>query len=137
MPDQHRLARVTLVAVVSAMALAYIVSNIRISGSTPVMPLDDTYIHFQYARVLAEGHPLRYNPDQPPTSGATSLLYPAILAVGYWLTDKRLEWWSLAIGVVCWMLSAWLVYRIATPHGSLSSRRIALGVAASFALSGP
>src|SRR5260221_987376 len=124
MPDQHRLARVTLVAVVSAMALAYIVSNIRISGSTPVMPLDDTYIHFQYAHMLAEGHPLRYNPDQPPTSGATSLLYPAILAGGYWLTDKRLEWWSLAIGVVCWMLSAWVVYRIGARADEGSSRPI-------------
>src|SRR5260370_21311823 len=101
------------------------------------MPMDEVYIHFQYARVLAEGHPLRYNPDQSPTSGATSLLYPAILAVGYWLTDKRLEWWSLAIGVVCWMLSAWLVYRIAARDDDVSSPRIALVVAVAFALSGP
>src|SRR5260370_29942333 len=101
------------------------------------MPMDEVYIHFQYARVLAEGHPLRYNPDQSPTSGATSLLYPAILAVGYWLTDKRLEWWSLAIGVVCWMLSAWLVYRIAAREDDFSSRRVALVVAVAFALSGP
>src|SRR5258708_2913866 len=137
MPDQHRLARVTLIVVVGVVALAYIVSNIRASGATPIMPLDDVYIHFQYARVLAEGHPLRYNPDQPPTSGATSLIYPVILAVGYWLTDKRLEWWSLAIGVVCWMLSAWLVYRIAAREDDVSSRRVALVVAVAFALSGP
>src|SRR5258708_26783149 len=112
MPDQHRLARVTLIVVVGVVALAYIVSNIRVGGATPVMPLDDVYIHFQYARSMAEGHPLRYNPDQPPTSGATSLIYPALLAIGYWLgfTDERLAWWPILIGIVCWIASTWLVY---------------------------
>src|SRR5579859_7304791 len=86
----------------------------------PIMPLDDAYIHFQYARAIAEGHPLRYNPDQPPTSGATSLLYPAILAVGYRLgfTGQRLAWWALGMGALSWLLSSWLVYRIAARDGT-------------------
>src|SRR5260221_9315366 len=102
------------------------------------MPLDDTYIHFQYARAIAEGHAFSYNPDQPATSGATSLIYPAILAIGYELgfTDERLAWWALAIGVICWLASTWLVYRIAARDEAPESHWIALTVPIAFALSG-
>ena len=36
-----------------------------------LMPLDDAYIHFQYAKQTANGHPYIYNPGDDPTSGAT------------------------------------------------------------------
>ena len=49
-----------------------------------VPPLDDTYIHCQYARSIAENHPLRYSsPEDNITTGATSLLYILLLSVGY------------------------------------------------------
>src|SRR5262245_8144121 len=78
------------------------------------MPLDDVYIHFQYARALAEGHPFQYNPGQPATSGATSLLYPVLLAAGYLVgfQGERLAWWAVGIGILSWIGSAWLVYGI-------------------------
>src|SRR5215475_3677802 len=90
------IAWIVLCVVVFTAAFLYLSVGLSASGGpTPVMPLDDTYIHFQYARVLAEGHPLQYNPGQPPTSGATSLLYPLVLAVGYVLgfQGERLAWW--------------------------------------------
>ncbi|HVR03893.1 MAG TPA: hypothetical protein VMT47_17275 [Polyangia bacterium] len=46
----------------------------------PGAALDDAYIHFQYARALAEGHPLRFQPGEPISSGATSVLWPIVLA---------------------------------------------------------
>ncbi|HEX3595472.1 MAG TPA: hypothetical protein VHU80_10230 [Polyangiaceae bacterium] len=49
----------------------------------PGAPLDDTYIHFQYARSIAELHPFRYTPGAAPTPGATSLLWPLLLAPFY------------------------------------------------------
>lgn len=52
-------------------------------GGEMLMPLDDVYIHFQYARQLALGQPYVYNAGEPPTSGATSFLYPYVLAAGY------------------------------------------------------
>jgi hypothetical protein len=140
-PDSRRfyVALAVLLLAVGGAALLYLSAGLRASGgSTPVMPLDDTYIHFQYARALAEGYPFRYNPDQPPTSGATSLLYPLLLAVGYRIgfRGEPLSWWALLIGVLCWFGSAWLVYRIGSRDGSLPAHWIGLAVAVAFALTG-
>src|SRR6185436_20951141 len=90
---QRIIALVVLLIAVVIMAVLYLRANFDATGLPyPVMPLDDTYIHFQYARVLATGHFMQYNPGQPPSSGATSFMYPALLAVGYILgfTAERL-----------------------------------------------
>jgi hypothetical protein len=71
--------------------------------------LDDTYIHFQYARAIAEGHPLRFQATAPVTSGATSALWPAVLAP-FWALgarDDAIVWiaWALsfaALGALAW-----------------------------------
>ncbi len=121
------------------LALVYILDAFQAAGrADPVMPLDDVYIHFQYGRALAEGHPFHYNADQPATSGATSLLYPALLAVGYSLgfQGERLGWWALSLGVLCWVGSAWLVYRIGARKGTLTAHWIGLTVAVGFVLAG-
>ncbi|HLU08653.1 MAG TPA: hypothetical protein VK003_03235, partial [Oceanobacillus sp.] len=93
--------------------VAYTASSFAAGGGQPVMPLDDAYIHFQYARVLAEGHPYQYNADLPPTSGATSFLYPYVLAVGYVLGFKGLNlgMWAMMVGAVALALSAWIIFR--------------------------
>ncbi|MFN8420833.1 MAG: hypothetical protein U0528_16560 [Anaerolineae bacterium] len=106
----------------------------RAGAATPVMPLDDAYIHFQYARAIAEGHPFRYNADQPPSSGATSLLYPFLLALGYKLgfTGLLLGWWALGIGVVSWIAATLLLYLMLARH----DRRIALLLAGAFLFTG-
>ncbi len=49
----------------------------------PAVPLDDAYIHFQYARSLAEGRFFSFVPGEGYTSGATSLLWPTLLAPAY------------------------------------------------------
>src|SRR5262249_13773441 len=64
------------VALVAARAISEVCSKVGHSAA----PLDDAYIHFQYARAIAEGHPLRFQAGEPISSGATSLLWPAILA---------------------------------------------------------
>jgi len=50
--------------------------------------LDDAYIHFQYARAIVEGHPLRFQAGAAITSGATSMLWPALLAP-FWALGAR------------------------------------------------
>lgn len=84
------------------------------SGGRPVAPLDDTYIHFQYARQIARGHPWQYNDGDALSTGATSPLYPFLLAIGYRVgfDGERLVWLALGLGVVSLGLSAWLLYRI-------------------------
>jgi arabinofuranosyltransferase len=47
-------------------------------------PLDDAWIHLQFARNLAEGHGFSFNPGVP-SSGSTAPLWTVILAVVLWL----------------------------------------------------
>ncbi len=48
-------------------------------------PLDDSYIHFQFARSFARFQPFEYVPGGPRVAGATSLLWPALLTPAIWL----------------------------------------------------
>lgn len=48
-------------------------------------PLDDSYIHFQFARSFARFQPFEYASGLPPVAGATSLLWPALLVPAIWL----------------------------------------------------
>lgn len=78
------------------------------------MPLDDVYIHFQYARQMAIGHPYQYNLIDPPTSGATSLLYPYLLTVGYLVGFQGL-WlglWAMILGTISLIIAQLTVYRL-------------------------
>src|SRR5687767_13469159 len=46
-------------------------------------PLDDVFIHFDFARSAAQGHPFEWISGNGYSSGSTSLIYPFVLAVGY------------------------------------------------------
>jgi hypothetical protein len=46
-------------------------------------PLDDVFIHFDYARATARGYPFQWSEGNGFSSGNTSLLYPFVLAAGY------------------------------------------------------
>jgi hypothetical protein len=46
-------------------------------------PLDDVFIHFDYARATARGYPFQWSPGNGYSSGNTSILYPFVLALGY------------------------------------------------------
>ena len=113
--------RRSLFILLLCVALALLVFSIysrqsarAIGGGQVVMPLDDAYIHFQYAHQIAVGQPYVYNPGLPPTSGATSFLYPYLLAVGDLIGFRGLSLglWAMGIGAVALALAAWLVYRI-------------------------
>src|SRR5512142_3328186 len=45
-------------------------------------PLDDTFIHFDFARSTARGFPFQWIDGNGYSSGGTSLLYPFVLALG-------------------------------------------------------
>lgn len=51
-------------------------------------PLDDVFIHFDYARSTALGHPFEWTVGNGYSSGNTSLSYPFVLAAG-WLAGFR------------------------------------------------
>jgi len=100
--------------VVVGLFFGFLLANLQISDSTLIMPLDDVYIHFQYARQLADGQPYIYNPGQPPTSGATSFLYPYILAIGYLIGfhELNLGLWAMIVGAFALLLSLQAIFRV-------------------------
>ncbi|MBL8145696.1 MAG: hypothetical protein JNL34_04850 [Anaerolineae bacterium] len=91
-----------------------------ISGEPALLPLDDAYIHLQYARQLAAGQPYVYNPGLPPTSGATSFLYPYLLAAGALAGADGLTLgiWAIVLGAAALALAGWLILRIGLAVGA-------------------
>jgi hypothetical protein len=83
----------------------------RQTDGQPGAPLDDVYIHFQFARNLATGHGLAFNPDQP-TSGSTSPLWAFLLAGVYRLFGRLLFPAQLLSAVTC-LLTSVAVYALA------------------------
>ncbi len=83
----------------------------------PAAALDDAYIHFQYARAIAEGHPLRFQAAAPVTSGATSALWPLMLAP-FWALGAR----DNAIVWIAWLLSFAALGGLAWEAGKLTER---------------
>jgi hypothetical protein len=65
-------------------------------------PLDDVYIHFDFARSLARGHPFEWLPGNGYSSGETSPLYAVVLAIGYALGfhGRLLGVWAAIVAVL-------------------------------------
>lgn len=119
-----RVVRLGPLAIAVAVIAWWCVSAVRAkTGGEPSLPLDDAFIHLQYARAFATGHPLHYVPGDPATSGATSLLWSAMLAP-FWAVGARglnLVWvaWGLSFAALAGL--AWETRRLAArllPRGS-------------------
>jgi hypothetical protein len=65
-------------------------------------PLDDVFIHFDYARATALGHPFEWTIGNGYSSGNTSLTYPFVLAAGWLLgfTGRALMKWAAIVAAV-------------------------------------
>jgi len=110
----------------------------------PAVPLDDSYIHFQFARSFAEGHPFVYSPGAVPVAGATSLLWPLLLALPQCLGAHGLALipfaWALgfaALGLLGYE-TARAAERIVSPRAAWLAGVLALAFSANtwFAASG-
>jgi hypothetical protein len=116
--------------------LAFATQSLVAGDGVWLMPLDDAYIHFQYARQIALGQWYVYNPGEPATSGATSWLYPYVLALGYRLgfQDLAMGAWAMGVGALALALSAFVVARLARHYHA--PMVLAWLVAGTFALNG-
>lgn len=113
------------VSLVAWRTIAAVLARVGHAAAT----LDDAYIHFQYARALAEGHPLRFQAGEPITSGATSMLWPAVLAP-FWALGARgdaIVWAAWALSFVALGALAW---ESAALTGKLAGRAAAVGAGA-------
>ena len=93
------LAALVLAAAVGA--LFWVPSAAAGRGFFPA-PLDDVYIHFDFARSLGRGHPFEWIPGNGYSSGETSPLYALVLALGWMvgLRGKLLGVWAAIVAVV-------------------------------------
>ena len=91
--------------------LLFAASMLYHTGGRLALPLDDSFIYFQYARQAAQGYFLEYNTGAEPTAGATSLLHTLLLVPGFWLglDGMGITLYALALGAVWLGLSAWLL----------------------------
>jgi len=64
-------------------------------------PLDDVFIHFDFARSTARGRPFEWVDGNGYSSGGTSILYPFVLALGMLLGFTRLHLMHFAAMVAC------------------------------------
>ncbi len=88
-------------ALALAAALAFYVPALRATGGDWPAPLDDVFIHYDFARATAQGHPFEWIAGQGYSSGETAPLYPFLLAIGYLIGFRGL-WlggWAAALAV--------------------------------------
>ncbi|MEQ8820176.1 MAG: hypothetical protein RLY93_08000 [Sumerlaeia bacterium] len=78
------------------------------------LPLDDAFIYVQYAERIADLRPFSYRPGGGFSTGATSPLYPFLLApFALVLRPEAMVWPLLAFSVLWKVLTALGVYRAA------------------------
>lgn len=125
------LAYLLYAIIIGVLFAVYAAQGAAMGDGAPLMPVDDAYIHFQYARQAAEGQPFVYNPGSSPTSGATSLLYPFILAAGYALgfTGLNLGLWAMLVGALALYASALTVRAMSRAAGLSRWQADAMGAA--------
>ena len=128
--------RKALVIVALVVSLGFLSSLLSATGGHFVPQVIDLYLVCQYAKAMAEGHPYHFNPDDPASSGATSLLQTGILAGAHALgiRGEGLVAFAILAGVACLVGSALLARRIAA---RLAGPREGFLAGALVALSGP
>ena len=82
----------------------------RFTGGQGGVPLDDAWIHFQFARNLARGDGLSFNPGQP-TSGSTAPLWTLLLA-GVYLVGGRFPVAGQLLSAVCFLAALAATYAL-------------------------
>ncbi|WP_338046557.1 hypothetical protein [Polyangium spumosum] len=113
----RRLAPYAFPLAASLVLGALAVRGILERAGRPALPLDDAFIHLQYARRLAEGHFFSYMPGEGYTTGATSLLWPLALAPLHLLGLRGLSFvWAT------WLLGTLAHAALAVEAGRLARR---------------
>jgi hypothetical protein len=116
-PRPHRVAAPRaplLIALGALVAAAFIAAMLAATGGHFVPQVLDLYLIGQYAQAMAEGHPFQYHAGDAPTTGATSLLHTALLALAHRLgaRGEGLVAFAVLSGAVFYVLTVLLAARI-------------------------
>ena len=96
-----RLLTAALLLLGLATCLGYAAQELRATGGTLGLPLDDSFIHLRFARSLAAGDGLAYQ-GGTWVSGSTGPLFTALLALGFLLPGDPILW-AKSLGVVAFL----------------------------------
>ncbi len=110
-----RTALLLLAAAAAAQGVMVFLAGWFGAGGHFALPLDDSYIHLQYARMAAQGNFLVYTPEMTPSGGMTSPAYVLLLTPLFWLglEGARAAFCAYILGVGLWMLLVCWVYQLA------------------------
>lgn len=113
-------------AVSFVLSLVFLGVNLAYNAGNFIPPLDDAYIHLQYASQIGNGHFLQYNTGDPISTGASSLLYVLVLGACYALGFQGNAFlpFAMGLGALCLALTAAFIYHIGR---RTISRRIGIG----------
>jgi hypothetical protein len=119
-----------------AVAAVFLAMMLWTTGGHFVAQVSDLYVVAQYAKAMAEGHPFQYNAGEAPTTGSTSLLHTAILALAHaaGARGEGLVAFAVLLGAGLYLGSIPLAARIGA---RLAGRREGLLAGALVALGGP
>jgi hypothetical protein len=135
-PEPAPPAARALVLLPVAVTLAYLGAMLSATEGHFVPQVSDLYLVCQYARAMAEGHPFRYNPGEAPTTGATSPLHTALLALGHAVgfRGEGLIAFAVLTGAAFYAVTVLMAVRIGA---RLGDRREAVLAGLLVALGGP
>jgi hypothetical protein len=115
-------------------AAGFVAAMLAATGGHFAPQIVDLFVVCRYAQAMAEGHPFHYNLGDPASTGATSLLHTALLALGHasGIRGEGLVAWAVLLGIGCYLASVGVAFRIgsrlATPReGALAGALVALG----------
>src|SRR5262245_31089942 len=125
-----------LIAVAALVAAAFLAAMLAATQGRFVPQVLDLYLVAQYAQSMAQGHPFQYSPGDAPTTGATSLLHTALLALAHRLgaRGEGLIAFAVLSGAVFYTLTVLLAARIGA---RLAGPREGLAAGLLVALCGP
>lgn len=102
------------VLLILSIALPYYYINYAYSiNQYNSFPLDDPWIHLQFAKNIAEYGSFSYFKNEVVTAGSTSPLYTLLLAAGFLVTKNEM-WLSYVTGIIFFSLSVYFFYRLSS-----------------------
>ncbi|KPJ60783.1 MAG: hypothetical protein AMJ46_04750 [Latescibacteria bacterium DG_63] len=135
--DGVRGALIIALLAIAALSVSswFFLSMGKFTDGALAMPLDDSYIYFQYARNISEGRFFHYSPADEPSTGATSLTYVLVLAGAclMGLQGDSLILFAFVLGTCFLFASAVFTREILKP---LSGELVSVGGALLFLLNG-
>ena len=111
-----KLGKWSLLAIGLVAYFGYLAMELYFLSGELGFPLDDSWIHLQFARNLATGEGLSYNPGQLVT-GSTAPLWTALISLLFWLPGGTF-FWVQALGAALFLLGGFVTYQLARELGA-------------------